>query len=57
MELKNDGNRLDQGAKGWASPENQKLIGNYPKLGRDVIKMIPLTEDFYGFMKLFVAEI
>lgn len=58
-------------AKAWAEPENQKLMGNYPKLGRDVIKMIPrgklismpglghlpFVEDFTGFMKLFVAEI
>lgn len=57
--------------KAWASPENQKLMGNYPKLGRDVIKMIPkgklipmkglghlpFVEDFSGFMKLFVAEL
>ena len=58
-------------AKAWASPENQKIMGNYPKLGQDVIKMIPkgklipmkglghlpFVEDFEGFMKLFVAEI
>lgn len=57
--------------KAWAPAENQKLMGNYPKLGRDVIKMIPhgklipmkglghlpFVEDFDGFMKLFVPEL
>jgi hypothetical protein len=27
--------------KAWASPENQKIMENYLKLGQDVIKMIP----------------
>lgn len=57
--------------KAWASPENQKLMGNYPKLGRDVIKMIPqgklislkglghmpFVEDYQGFMNVFVPEL
>lgn len=57
--------------KPLASPENQKIMGNYPKLGRDVIKMIPkgklipmnglghmpFVEDFKGFMKLYMAEL
>lgn len=57
--------------KAFASPDNQKKLGNYPKLGRDVVKMIPngklipmeglghmpFVEDFSGFMKLFEAEL
>jgi pimeloyl-ACP methyl ester carboxylesterase len=57
--------------KALASPENQKIMGNYPKLGQDVIKMIPhgklipmkglghvpFVEDFQGFMKLYMAEL
>lgn len=57
--------------KAWASPENQKIMGNYPKLGPEVAKMIPqgklismkglghvpFVEDFSGFMKLFVPEL
>lgn len=57
--------------KPFASPENQKKLGDYPKLGRDVVKMIPkgklipmaglghmpFVEDFSGFMKLFEAEL
>ena len=57
--------------KPFASPENQKKLGNYPKLGRDVVKMIPkgklipmaglghmpFVEDFSGFMKVFEAEL
>lgn len=57
--------------KGWATPENQKIMGNYPKLGPEVAKMIPqgklitmkglghvpFVEDFSWFMKLFVPEL
>ena len=57
--------------KPFASPENQKKLGDYPKLGRDVVKMIPkgklipmaglghmpFVEDFSGFMKHFEAEL
>ena len=57
--------------KPFASPENQKKMGNYPKLGRDVVKMIPkgklvpmnglghvpFAEDLAGFMKVFTAEL
>lgn len=57
--------------KPWASPENQKIMGNYPKLGVEVAKMIPqgklvtlkglghmpFVEDYQGFMKVFVPEL
>lgn len=57
--------------KAWASPENQKIMGNYPKLGVEVAKMIPkgklvtmkglghvpFVEDFSGFMKVFIPEL
>lgn len=57
--------------KSFASLENQKKLGDYPKLGRNVVKMIPkgklvpmaglghmpFVEDFPRFMKLIEAEL
>lgn len=56
--------------KNWAPKANQALMGNYPKLGREVAKMIPkgklvelkglghvpFLEDYATFMKSFLAE-
>lgn len=57
--------------KPFATPENQKKLGDYPKLGKNIVKMIPkgklvpmaglghmpFVEDFSGFMKLLEAEL
>lgn len=57
--------------KAWAPPEMQKKMGNYPRLGRQVAKMIPRSkllelknvghlpfiEDFNGFWKAIESEL
>lgn len=57
--------------KGWASPANQKKMGNYPQLGKDVSKKIkgsrliemkglghmPFVEDYDGFMQVFKPQL
>lgn len=57
--------------KGWATEEMKKKMGDYPKLGRQVAKMIPKSklieikncghlpfiEDFNGFWKVFETNL